>query len=140
MEVIGWQAVTSGRLINRSHPYDRRDGEGGRRQRVTTMRDPGTRPFVRRMQAIDQAHRSRKWPTDKTLAKDLEVDLRTIRRDLESMRDEHQFGQPVARKRVRLDEQAASRYLQADVRVRRQAEPVENGLRDDEHYRSADSA
>jgi predicted DNA-binding transcriptional regulator YafY len=53
------------------------------------MRYPGTRPLVRRMQAIDQALRARKWPTDKTLAKDLEVDPRTIRRDLEFMRDEH---------------------------------------------------
>ena len=44
---------------------------------------------MRRMQAIDQALRARKWPTDKTLAKDLEVDPRTIRRDLEFMRDEH---------------------------------------------------
>jgi hypothetical protein len=63
------------------------DGEGGRRSGVTTMRYPGTRPLVRRIQAIDQALRARKWPTDKTLAKDLEVDPRTIRRDLEFMRD-----------------------------------------------------
>jgi DeoR/GlpR family transcriptional regulator of sugar metabolism len=104
------------------------------------MRHAGTRPLVRRMQAIDQALRARKWPTDKTLARDLEVDPRTIRRDLEFMRDEHQFGQRVARTRVRLDEQAASRYLQADLRVRRQAGPVENGLKDGERYRSAHSA
>jgi DeoR/GlpR family transcriptional regulator of sugar metabolism len=50
---------------------------------------PGPRPLVRRMQAIDQALRARKWPTDKTLARDLEVDPRTIRRDLQFMRDEH---------------------------------------------------
>jgi predicted DNA-binding transcriptional regulator YafY len=53
------------------------------------MRHAGTRPLVRRMQAIDPALPARKWPTDKTLAKDLEVDPRTIRRDLEFMRDEH---------------------------------------------------
>jgi predicted DNA-binding transcriptional regulator YafY len=53
------------------------------------MRHAGTRPLVRRNQAIDQALRARKWPTDKTLAKDLEVDPRTIRRDLEFMRDQH---------------------------------------------------
>jgi hypothetical protein len=52
------------------------------------MRYPGTRPLVRRMQAIDQALRARKWPADKTPAKNLEVDPRTIRRDLEFMRDE----------------------------------------------------
>jgi hypothetical protein len=47
------------------------------------MRHAGTRPLVRRMQAIDQALRARKWSTDKTLARDLEVDPRTIRRDIE---------------------------------------------------------
>ena len=41
------------------------------------------------MQAIDQALRAQKWPTDKTLATDLEFDPRTIRRDLEFMRDDH---------------------------------------------------
>jgi predicted DNA-binding transcriptional regulator YafY len=51
------------------------------------------------MQAIDQALRARKWPTDKTLAKDLEVDPRTIRRDLEFMRNEHHA--PIAFDRVR---------------------------------------
>jgi predicted DNA-binding transcriptional regulator YafY len=40
------------------------------------------------MQAIDQALRAQRWPTDKTLATDLEVDPRTIRRDIEFMRDE----------------------------------------------------
>jgi predicted DNA-binding transcriptional regulator YafY len=40
------------------------------------------------MQAIDQALRAQKWPTDKTLAADLEVDPRTIRRDIEFLRDE----------------------------------------------------
>ena len=51
------------------------------------------------MQAIDQALRARKWPTDKTLAKDPEVDPRTIRRDLEFTRDEHHA--PLAFDRVR---------------------------------------
>jgi predicted DNA-binding transcriptional regulator YafY len=51
------------------------------------MRPAGSRPLVRRMQAIDQALRARKRPTDKTLANYLEVDPRTIRRDLEFMRD-----------------------------------------------------
>ena len=68
------------------------------------MRHAGTRPLVRRMQAIDQALRARKWPTDKTLAKDVEVDPRKIRCDLEFMRDEHQFGQCVG-----ADEGAARR-------------------------------
>jgi predicted DNA-binding transcriptional regulator YafY len=63
------------------------------------MRHADTRPLVRRMQAIDQALRARKWPTDKTPAKDLEVDPRPIRRDLEFMRDEHHA--PIAFDRVR---------------------------------------
>jgi hypothetical protein len=53
------------------------------------MRHASTRPLMRRMQTIDQALRARKWPTDETLAGDLEVDPRTIRRDLEFMRDGH---------------------------------------------------
>jgi DeoR/GlpR family transcriptional regulator of sugar metabolism len=53
------------------------------------MRHAGTRPFVRRMQAIDQALRARKSPTDKTLAKDLKIDPWTIRRDLELIGEEH---------------------------------------------------
>jgi predicted DNA-binding transcriptional regulator YafY len=53
------------------------------------MRYHGTRPLMRRMQAIDQALRARRWPTDKSLARDLEVDPRTIHRDLEFMRGEH---------------------------------------------------
>ncbi len=40
-------------------------------------------PFMRRLQAIDHALRTNKWPTDKSLAKNLEVDPRTIQRDLE---------------------------------------------------------
>jgi predicted DNA-binding transcriptional regulator YafY len=51
------------------------------------------------MQAIDQVHRARKWPTDKTLAKNLEVGPRTIRRDLEFMRDERHA--PIAFDRAR---------------------------------------
>jgi hypothetical protein len=63
------------------------------------MRYHGTRPLLRRMQAIDQALRAQKWPTDKTLATHLEVDPRTIRRDLEYMRDEHHA--PIAFDRAR---------------------------------------
>jgi predicted DNA-binding transcriptional regulator YafY len=51
------------------------------------------------MQAIDHALRAERWPTDKTLAADLEVDPRTIRRDLEFMRDEHHA--PIEFDRVR---------------------------------------
>jgi proteasome accessory factor B len=40
------------------------------------------------MAAIDQELRARRWPTDRTLAKALEVNPRTIRRDLEYMRDQ----------------------------------------------------
>ena len=53
------------------------------------MRHAGTRPLVRRMQAIDQAPRARQWPTDKTLAKDLKIDPWTIRPDLELIGYEH---------------------------------------------------
>jgi predicted DNA-binding transcriptional regulator YafY len=63
------------------------------------MRHAGTRPLVRRMQAIDQALRARKWSIDKTPARDLEVDPRTIRRDIEFMRDEHHA--PIAFDRAR---------------------------------------
>ncbi len=38
--------------------------------------------------AIDLALRANRWPDDKVLARELEVDPRTIRRDLEYMRDE----------------------------------------------------
>jgi predicted DNA-binding transcriptional regulator YafY len=51
------------------------------------------------MQAIDQALRAQRWPTDKTLAADLEVDPRTIRRDIEFMRDER--NAPIEYDRVR---------------------------------------
>jgi predicted DNA-binding transcriptional regulator YafY len=63
------------------------------------MRYPGIRPLMRRMKVIDQALRARKWSTDKTPARDLEVDPRTIRRDLEFMRDEHHA--PIAFDRAR---------------------------------------
>jgi predicted DNA-binding transcriptional regulator YafY len=53
------------------------------------MRYHGKRQLIRQMQAIDQALRAQRWPTDKALATDLEVGPRTIRRDLEFMRDEH---------------------------------------------------
>jgi predicted DNA-binding transcriptional regulator YafY len=48
-----------------------------------------TRPPMRRMTAIDYALRANKWPTDKIPAKDLEVDPRTIRRDIEFMRSQY---------------------------------------------------
>ena len=44
------------------------------------MRFHATRPLVRRMQAIDQALRAGRWPTDKSLAKELKVDPRSWRR------------------------------------------------------------
>ncbi len=52
------------------------------------MRYRATRPFMRRVQAIDHALRTNKWPTDKSLARDVKFDPRTIRRDREFMRDE----------------------------------------------------
>jgi hypothetical protein len=68
------------------------------------MRHGGTRPLVRRMQAIDQALRARKWPTDKTLARDLEVDPRTIRRDLEFERRDERKPVSVQSKRRKLSQ------------------------------------
>ena len=50
------------------------------------MRYPATRPPIRRLKGIDLDLRARNWPTDKTLASALEVDPRTIRRDLEFLR------------------------------------------------------
>ena len=50
------------------------------------MRYHATRPPLGRMKAIDQALRAGRWPTDKSLAAELEADPRTIRRDLEYMR------------------------------------------------------
>ena len=44
---------------------------------------------MRRMKAIDQALRAGKWPTDMSLGASLEVDPRTIRRDVEYMRGQH---------------------------------------------------
>jgi predicted DNA-binding transcriptional regulator YafY len=70
-------------------------------RRIQAMRYHGTRPLIRRMQAIDQVLRAQRWPTDKTLATDLEVDPRTIRRDLEFMRDEHHA--PIEFDRARRD-------------------------------------
>ena len=63
------------------------------------MRYHATRPPMRRMKTIDQELRARNWPTDKSLATDLEVDPRTVRRDLEYMRD--QLNAPIAFDRVR---------------------------------------
>jgi predicted DNA-binding transcriptional regulator YafY len=63
------------------------------------MRYHATRPLMRRMQEIDRALRAGRWPTAKSLAKELNVDPRTIRRDLEFMRDER--NAPVEYNRVR---------------------------------------
>ena len=52
------------------------------------MRHPATQPLARRIQAIDQALRARRWPTGEALAPALEVDPRTIRRDIRFMRHE----------------------------------------------------
>ena len=57
------------------------------------MRYHATRPLMRRMQAIDRALRAGRWPTDKSLAKELNVDPRTIRRNLEFMRGEQGRGE-----------------------------------------------
>jgi hypothetical protein len=48
----------------------------------------GAGVLARRMQAIDWALRAGRWPTSKSLARELKVDPRTIRRDIEFMRDE----------------------------------------------------
>jgi predicted DNA-binding transcriptional regulator YafY len=54
------------------------------------MRYHATPPPLKRMKVIDQALRAGRWPTDKSLAAELEADPRTIRRDLEFMRDQLQ--------------------------------------------------
>jgi predicted DNA-binding transcriptional regulator YafY len=46
---------------------------------------PASRPPLRRMRAIDQALRADTLPNCRTLAEELEVDRRTIRRDIEFM-------------------------------------------------------
>ena len=51
------------------------------------MRYHATRPPLRRMNVIDKELRARNWPTDKTRADALEVNPRSIRRDLEYLRD-----------------------------------------------------
>ena len=53
------------------------------------------------MQAIDLALRAGRWPTDKSLANELKVDPRTIRRDLEFMRDEQHAPSEYDRSRGR---------------------------------------
>ncbi|MHC5539948.1 helix-turn-helix transcriptional regulator [Singulisphaera rosea] len=52
-----------------------------------------TRPPLARMMAIDQALRAGTWPNASTLARQLEVNPRTIRRDLTYLRD--QLGAPL---------------------------------------------
>ena len=68
-------------------------------RRVQAMRYHATRPPLRRMKAIDQALRAGRWPTNKSLADELEADPRTIRRDLEYMRN--QLKAPIAFSRAR---------------------------------------
>lgn len=54
------------------------------------MRYHATRPPLKRIKAIDLALRAGRWPTDKSLAAELEADPRTIRRDIEYMRSQLQ--------------------------------------------------
>ena len=63
-------------------------------RRVQAMRYHATRPPLRRMKAVDQTLRAGRWPTDKSLVAELEADPRTIRRDLEYMRN--QLKAPIA--------------------------------------------
>jgi predicted DNA-binding transcriptional regulator YafY len=58
------------------------------------MRYHATRPALKRMTAIDRDLQARKWPNDRPLAAELEVYRRTIRRDLEFLRD--QYHTPIA--------------------------------------------
>jgi predicted DNA-binding transcriptional regulator YafY len=46
------------------------------------------RPPMRRIMAIDQAMRAGEWPNATTLARSLEVNARTIRRDIQFLRDQ----------------------------------------------------
>ena len=52
-----------------------------------------TRPPLVRLLAIDRAIRAQRWPNTRTLADELEVDRRTIRRDLAFLR--YRFGAPL---------------------------------------------
>ncbi len=63
------------------------------------MRYHAARAPQQRIMAIDLALRADRRPDDKVLARELEVDRRTIRRDLEFMRD--QLRAPIAFDRVR---------------------------------------
>jgi predicted DNA-binding transcriptional regulator YafY len=49
---------------------------------------PATRPPLRRIMEIDHALRTGGWPNCSTLAQELEVDPRTIQRDMDFMRDQ----------------------------------------------------
>lgn len=57
------------------------------------------RPALRRLQQIDRELRAGTFPTAERLATILEVNVRTIRRDLEFLRDQH--GAPIAYCRTR---------------------------------------
>lgn len=52
-----------------------------------------TRPPLRRLLYIDQSVRRRKYPSAKSLAAELEVSLRTVRRDIEFLR--YSWGAPI---------------------------------------------
>jgi predicted DNA-binding transcriptional regulator YafY len=58
------------------------------------MRYSTARPPLKRMMAIHHALRAQTWPTDSSLAGALEVNPRTIRRDLTYMQD--QLRAPIA--------------------------------------------
>jgi predicted DNA-binding transcriptional regulator YafY len=49
-----------------------------------------TRPPLARMLVIDKALSAGSWPNARTLGQELEVNPRTIRRDIEYMRDQLQ--------------------------------------------------
>jgi predicted DNA-binding transcriptional regulator YafY len=63
------------------------------------MRYHPTRPLMRRMQEIYRALRAGRWPTAESLANELNVDLRTIRRDIEFML--HERNAPIEYDRAR---------------------------------------
>ncbi len=69
------------------------DSGAGRKRPESDVRELRTRPPMARMQAIHSLLAAKKYPNAKTLAREFEVSDKTIRRDLEYMRD--QLGLPV---------------------------------------------
>src|SRR5262249_44185359 len=57
------------------------------------------RPPLRRIMVIDQALRANRWPTTERLAQELEVTVRTVRRDIAYLRN--QLRAPIEFDRVR---------------------------------------